>query len=394
MTQVLSPAAAGIDSERAWTRVALPLGALTACALVVLMQIYVAIPLAPVAGDDLGGSASAALATTFALAYAVGFLVFGPLSDQYGRKVVLIPGLLAMAVSTAALSAAPSIEALAALRALQGLSAATFAPVALAYITESMPPRWRTTAIGTVSTSFLVAGIAGQVYGSAIASAWGWRWVFVVEAIALALAAPALAAVLREPRRAAPAGPLAERFRQLPRLARRRELLPLFGAAFTLLLAFVAMYSALGPELADRFGLDDDGTLLVRLAGLPGMLVAPAAGALAGRFGPARLVVAGFGIAALGLAAEAIAAGALWALVVASVVFVAGIATAVPGLITLVGSRAGEARAGGIAVYGFVLFVGASVGPLVTEVGLGFTGLLLALAALLGCAAALVAASE
>ena len=42
-----------------------------------------------------GGGAAAALGTAYGLAYALGFLIFGPLSDCYGRKVVLVPGMAA-----------------------------------------------------------------------------------------------------------------------------------------------------------------------------------------------------------------------------------------------------------------------------------------------------------
>ena len=69
-----------------------PLAVLVSCALLVLAQLYLAITLAPVIREVLGGSAEAAAAavgTTYALAYGLGFLIFGPLSDRYGRKPIL-----------------------------------------------------------------------------------------------------------------------------------------------------------------------------------------------------------------------------------------------------------------------------------------------------------------
>jgi YNFM family putative membrane transporter len=125
------------------------------------------------------------------------------------------------------------------------------------------------------------------------------------------------------------------------------------------------MYSALGPELEQRFGLGSGEVLLVRLAGLPGMLLAPFAGALAGRVGATRVAVAGFSLAALGLVCEALAGSALCALVGATAVFVAGVATTVPAAIALITARAGEARGAGSSLYSFAAFVGASAGLLV-----------------------------
>lgn len=164
-------------------------------------------------------------------------------------------------------------------------------------------------------------------------------------------------------------------------------------AALTVLLAFVALYTALGPLLQTRFGLAGDDILLVRLAGLPGMALAPLAGTLAGRYGPPRVAVTGFLTAAVGLIMTALTSGVLWGLVAGSAVFVAGIATAVPSLIALVSSNAGPARAGAIGLYGLALFLGASTGPIVAGIGFGFTSLLLCLAAILLVAAGLVAAS-
>jgi YNFM family putative membrane transporter len=369
-----------------------PLTALVSCALLVLMQLYVAIPLAPVVGQALGGDgAAAALTTAYSLAYAMGFLIFGPLSDRYGRKAVLVPGMVALAITTASVSLASSIALVAALRSVQGLVAASFAAVALAYVSEAFPPRWRSTAVGAISTAFLVAGIVGQVYAQAVALAFGWRWVFGLSAPAFALVAIALARVLVEPARGRPATSLSEHFRRLPGLAIRPDLVLVYAAASTVLLSFVAMYAALGPFLQIRFGLGGPDVLLVRLAGLPGMVLAPLAGWFVGRFGPVPVALAGFLVAAAGLAVQAFGVAMLLALVMASAVFVAGIATNVPAMITLVASRAGSSRGGALALLGLVLFAGASAGGLIAELELGFATLLLGLAALLILAGALVA---
>jgi predicted MFS family arabinose efflux permease len=276
---------------------------------------------------------------------------------------------------------------------VQGLLAASFAAVALAYVGEALPPRWRSTGIGAVATAFLVAGIVGQVYAQAVAQALGWRWVFALAAPAFALAAVALATVLVEPARSAPATSLSQTYRELGALALRRELALPYLATCTVLLSFVAMYAALGPLLQTRFGLDGTAVLLVRLAGLPGMVLAPLAGWLVGRFGPVRVAVAGFMVAAAGLATQALTVAALGALVVASAVFVAGIATIVPAMIALISGRAGSTRAGALGLGGLVLFAGASCGSLAAGLPLGFTGLLLALAAQLIVGAALVTIS-
>ena len=374
-----------------------PLAVLVTSALLVLSQLYLAIPLAPIVGEVLGrgGSATAAaLGTTYALAYGLGFLIFGPLSDRYGRKPILVPGMAVLAIVTAGLAAAPSLSVLAALRTVQGFVAASFSTVALAYIGEALPPRWRSTGIGAMSTAFLSAGILGQVYAQAVADALSHRWVFGLAAPALALAALAMAMILIEPPRSVDQTSLRQTYRTLRALAVRRDLALVNAGSFPVLLSFVGMYAALGPLLQTQFKLDHTSVLLVRLAGLPAMLLAPFAGWLVGRFGATRVAMVGFLLAAAGLVAEAISVSVLWALTAASVIFVLGVATIVPSLISLVGSRGRASRAGALAINGLVVFVGASCGPLVAQLPISFAALMLILAVLLMIASGLVAISR
>jgi MFS family permease len=124
------------------------------------------------------------------------------------------------------------------------------------------------------------------------------------------------------------------------------------------------------------------------------MLLAPVAGWAVGHYGATRVAIAGYLIAATGLGLEAISAVTLWALVIASVIFVLGVATIVPAVIALVGGRGGSSRAGALGLNGLAVFAGASCGPLIAQLPIAFTGLLLILAALLLIAAGLVRISS
>lgn len=367
---------------------------LAVCSLLVVMQLYAGIPLVHPVADDLGASGAAtALTTAFSLGYAAGFAVFGVLSDHVGRKPILLIGLSALAISTAAVSLAPSQAALAVLRALQGLVAASFPATAIAYLNEAPPEGLRATAAGALSTAFIVAAIAGQAYASVVADVLGWRWGFALAALMFTLAVPLLAATLARSPGDGPAQSLGARFRRLPALAGGRSLAPLLAVGSALLLSFVAVYSALGPRLEGSLGFTSREVLLVRVAGLPAMLLAPLAGRLAGRIGGLPIAVGGLLLAALGLLAAAFASASQWPLIVASELYVSGYAATVPALIVLVAARTEGTRGAGISLYSLAAFAGASLGPALAA-ALGFAQLLIALAATLALAAGGLAASE
>ena len=359
-------------------------------ALAVLSQLYAAIPLLTPVGEALSGSATFALSTGYGLCYAVGFLLWGPVADRYGHRRVMLIGLCLLVFTTLACGFATSLPALALARGAQGFVAASFPPVALAYLSEAVTPRHRATAIGAMSTAFLVAGITGQIGAQAITQRFGWPWVFLGSTCLLTICALAVAWLTREHHHTRVAGGPGEQFLTIARLLVRSDVLCLCGAHLTLLLSFVAMYTGLGLHLTASG--DGPGVLfLIRLAGLPGMFAALAAGPL-GRLlgGDAGLARAGFLIAAAGLITEALASGSLLGLGATSLLFVVGIALAVPAMINLFGQAAAPRRRSGMAVNGFILFIGASLGPLLATAGLGFPILLLILAMLLGTAAALV----
>ena len=383
-------------SAQSTTRPASPAGSsatatLVVTALLVLTQLYAAIPLLAPISADLHGNATVALSTAFSLTYAAGFLIWGPVSDHYGRRRTMALALGILTVSTGCCALAPSLPALAALRAIQGLSASGFAPVALAYLSEALAPPRRAGAIGAMSTSFLVAGIVGQVLASLVALHLGWRWFFPLCGGLLAVALAAVLAVVHDAAHASgPSGSsLRGQFASLGRLALRPAVLALSLTHVTLLMVFVAMYTGIGGHL-ESLGMRPSTIILIRLAALPAMFLSLGAGRFAARRSWAQIARLGFGVSTLGMLGEALLAGSLAGLVAASVVYVAGVALAAPAMISLYGQVSAPNRGSGMALNGFILFVGTSAGPLLATSSPTFRALALALTGILVLALAAV----
>jgi len=109
--------------------------------LAAVMGVGIVVPLLPVYAHDLGASGvyiglifgAFSLSRTFLLPY------FGRLSDQKGRKPLIVTGLLAYALVSIAFIFSETVETLILLRFLQGIASAMIMPVSLAYVGDITP---------------------------------------------------------------------------------------------------------------------------------------------------------------------------------------------------------------------------------------------------------------
>lgn len=344
------------------------LALLTGCALVVPAQLYLAIPLIPHIRDSFGSSLAAASWTSsaFALAYAIGFLIFGPLSARYGQRQVLVGGMVGLGVATAGVSVSRELALFLIFRAAQGLAAATFAPVALVWVAEKAAGERRGAALSILTTGLLGAGLAGQLYGTAALNLMSWRWMFVIAVIPYLVLAVLLHTVL-EGGGAKKSVSLSTVYRPIARLVTQRSTASVFMAALAVFGSFVAMYAVLADRLTSTEHLTSAGLLAVEGVGCLGLLAAPTLHWLARTpINPRTQTLLGFGVAATGVLVEQIDTN--WLVPVAgSVGYVAGISFVVPGLVGLLARHAPRERAAAVGFNTFVLFVGAAIVPLLVD---------------------------
>ncbi|WP_407940262.1 multidrug effflux MFS transporter [Microlunatus sagamiharensis] len=142
------------------------------------------LPALPALATDLRSSTSAAQLSITAclLGLAVGQLVAGPLSDQFGRRKPLVVGLAVYLLASAACAFAPTIEALVALRLVQGLAGAAGIVIARAVARDLYSGR---RLVIIFSRLILVNGLApilAPVIGGQLALVVSWRGIFLVLA--------------------------------------------------------------------------------------------------------------------------------------------------------------------------------------------------------------------
>jgi EmrB/QacA subfamily drug resistance transporter len=106
----------------------------------------------------------------------------GALADRFGRRRVFQSGLAVFGAASVLCAIAPSVGALTAARAVQGIGASMLSPVALAIVVNAMPdPKERAQAIGVWASVFGISMAAGPVTGGALIDTFGWRSVFWVN---------------------------------------------------------------------------------------------------------------------------------------------------------------------------------------------------------------------
>jgi MFS family permease len=351
------------DSQ--WAPFGRTVALLTVAGMLVVGQMYTVLPMfAPMAATFGAAPGQMTwLVSSFGFAYAIGFLLMGPLSDRYGSRAVILFGLIATSTTTALVALSPNLATAAGLRAVQGLAGASFAPAAFSYLAEHLAPARRPVALACLTSGYLAAAVAMQAGAQLVATAWGWQAVFLVCAPGFLAIAAAARVVLRPSRHGHTVGVLAA-LATMPRLAVRPRLRTLYLATMSILGGFVAVYTAIA--LAGPSGLtgDPDALLALRASALPAVVVVPLITPMLARMvGPNARAALGLGIAAVAtlcaglFGSDAVTLGAIL------LVFVAGIAVAAPGLVEAIGGAAAESRGSAVALYAFAMFVGASLGP-------------------------------
>jgi MFS family permease len=137
--------------------------------------------------------------SAFFLASLVGIVVSGALSDRRGIGLPLVGGLVIFGAGLAIAGTAMNMPILVAGRVVQGFGVGAVPAAAYAAIGRAYPDNLRPTMFATLSTAWVVPGLAGPALAAVVASHLGWRWVFLgllpLVGIACAVTLPAVATV-------------------------------------------------------------------------------------------------------------------------------------------------------------------------------------------------------
>ncbi|MFE4293935.1 MFS transporter [Streptomyces sp. NPDC056647] len=151
---------------------------------------------------DLGGFAVFSwLFSGYLLAVTVTLPVYGKLSDTFGRKPVLIAGIILFLIGSLLCATAWNMASLIAFRVVQGLGGGALQGTVQVIAADLYPLKERPKIQAKLSTVWATSSVAGPALGGLLAGYADWRWIFLINLPVGALALWLVVRYLHEPNR-------------------------------------------------------------------------------------------------------------------------------------------------------------------------------------------------
>ncbi|TVP54944.1 MAG: MFS transporter [Gemmatimonadales bacterium] len=375
MTAGGSPTSKGADQAREPRSHKVRLGILFLTVFVDLVGFGIILPLLPFYADRFGASGTqiAILVLSYSAAQLVLAPIWGRLSDRFGRRPILLIGLVGSALSYLVFAYAGSILALLISRTMAGVGGANI-PVAQAYIADITPPEKRAGGMGLIGAAFGLGFIFGPAIGGVLAPiapeapGLAAAGLCALNAIlAFFLLPESLTAREREERSARAIllereGP--SRLEELKVVLRSPAFLQVLLLSFLFTAAFSAIHPVFPLFAAERFGLEERGVgwLFAFMGTISAIMQGGVVRVLVPRIGERALVRLASGPFVAGLLLIALAPN-IPVLLLALFLLAVGFGGTLPSLVSLLSRAAPDELQGGS------LGVGQSVGALARILG-------------------------
>lgn len=287
------------------------LSVLMATVFVDMVGFLIVHPLLPFYATSLGATATmiGLLVAIFAAAQLLSSPIWGRLSDRYGRRPMLIAGLLISAVSFALFGFANSIWMLFVFRFVQGVGGGTVG-VVQAYVSDAVPPEERAKALGWITAATSAGVMIGPTLGGLTTRFGASGPGFVAAALCLANAISAYL-WLPEPGRRSTSpkstGPRRSLRKSISEVLREptSPVASLIWVYSVGMMAFMAMNGILALYLAEKFGVTKKSIWLfyTYVGGISLVMRAVLLGPMIRKFGEVGVMKLGVIALAIGLAA-------------------------------------------------------------------------------------------
>jgi len=124
----------------------------------------------------------------FFISYCVFLLFYGPLSDRYGRRPMLLAGIGLFIMASLMCALADNVISMIVFRVMQAAGAASAATLALAISKDIFEGHERERILAYIGVIMALAPMLAPVFGGWILTWFSWRWVFISQAAIAAVA--------------------------------------------------------------------------------------------------------------------------------------------------------------------------------------------------------------
>jgi DHA1 family bicyclomycin/chloramphenicol resistance-like MFS transporter len=162
-----------------------PLWLLTLITFSGTLAMHIFVPALPEAARALGASIGEMQLTmsVYIFGLAVGQLAYGPLSDRYGRRPVLVAGLALYTVAGTAACFVGDVHYLIVARLMQALGGCAGMVIGRAIVRDTALPQEAARRMATMNLMVALGPGAAPLIGGALATAFGWRSIFYALAL-------------------------------------------------------------------------------------------------------------------------------------------------------------------------------------------------------------------
>lgn len=194
--------------------------------------------------------------SSYFVTYAIGLLFWGPLSEKFGRKPILLIGLAGYMVASILCAMTNNIEQLIGARIFQAFAGSAITVIATAIVKDLYDGREREKIMATIMSLVIIAPMVAPVFGAFLLKIASWRMMFVTLAVFGAFAS-VLALCYRETLESKYQGSIFRSWGRLTVVMKNRsfvKLLVIFSIIPMALMGFLAAGSYI---YIDHFGLTE-----------------------------------------------------------------------------------------------------------------------------------------
>ncbi|MCC5867707.1 MAG: multidrug effflux MFS transporter [Gammaproteobacteria bacterium] len=150
------------------------------------LSMQIMVPALPTIQQHFGVSVSQAQLAFSVFVFALGpsLLIYGPLSDRFGRRPVLTVAMGIFCIGTLMCLLAPSLSWLVAGRAIQAVGAAAGLVITRALLSDLFGPEGMAAALSWTTMAMVVPPMLAPIIGGALVDTTGWRGIFLVLLLA------------------------------------------------------------------------------------------------------------------------------------------------------------------------------------------------------------------